>query len=229
MYPSVLFVQALVDLVSLKEQGHLDGVFEDELDSRLSIALFQACLRTLLDQEKDGSWNGSIEESAYGLLILSEARRVCFFEDLQTPLEDAIRRAVAFLESQDVDKPNYVWIEKVSYASPLLTQSYVLAALKASSLPPASPVGSKFWQMAKPRVGMNKHVDLFYQAPLFSSLPKWELHASMVEAALFLPSLRSRRTDVFPRKDLESDDKYFDVIVRMKPQKPGDSCKYILT
>ena len=133
LYPSVLFVEALVDLLSLLEQDKLLGIFDRGLLSRIAIALFQACLRPLLDQQADGSWNQSIEETAYGILILTEARRVCFFDDLHQPLDGAIERALAFVNSISDHSLDCIWIEKVSYASPLLTESYLLAAPKAAA------------------------------------------------------------------------------------------------
>lgn len=199
-----------MDLLSLLEQDKLLGIFDQDLQSRIAITLFQACLRPLLDQQADGSWNQSIEETAYGILILTEARRVCFFDDLHQPLDDAIGRGVAFVNSISAHPLNYIWIEKVSYASPLLTESYLLAALKAASSPPGASVGSSLWHNTS-RAGLDKHVKLFGRAPLFSSLPQWELRSSMIEAALFHPLLRAHRLDVFPRKDVE-EDKYFDVI-----------------
>ncbi|KAL7778241.1 hypothetical protein CFE70_004918 [Pyrenophora teres f. teres 0-1] len=214
LYPSFLFVEAMVDLLNLTDRGALESVLDDELESKVALGLYQASLRPLLGQAENGSWNDSVEETAYGLLILCEARRVAFFEDLQVPLQDGIARASSFLLLVEND-PSYIWIEKVSYSSPLLTGAYRLAALNMSRLLPTSVVGSKFWKLARPRIGMEVHVDLFHRAPLFNSLPRWELCASMIEAALLLPSLRARRHHIFPRMGLESDESYFDVVVTM--------------
>lgn len=211
LYPSVLLVEVLVDLVSLLEQGKLPDVLDQELQYRVAITLFQACLRPLLDQDSDGSWNKSIEATAYGILILTEARRLCFFERLSQPLNEAIRRGIAFADSfgDDEAQLNYIWIEKVSYASVLLTKSYLLAARWAAKCQLGASVGSSLW--TPPREGLDKHVHLFHQAELFRSLPEWELRASMIEAALFTPLLRAHRLDVFPRQDV-GEDKYLDVV-----------------
>ncbi|KAI3390347.1 hypothetical protein diail_10006 [Diaporthe ilicicola] len=212
LYPSVLLVESLVDLVSLVEQGKLPGVLDQELQHGVAITLFQACLRPLLDQEADGSWQRSVEATAYGILILAEARRVSFFNRLSEPLNEAIRRGIAFADSvADNSQLNYIWIEKVSYASPLLTQSYLLAARWAAekSMLAGVNIGSSLW--TPPREGLDKHVRLFHQAELFKSLPEWELRASMIEAALFTPLLRAHRLDVFPRQDVD-EDKYLDVV-----------------
>lgn len=212
LYPSVLLVQVLVDLVSLVEGGKLPGVLDEELQYRVAITLFQACLRPLLDQDADGSWTKSIEATAYGILILSEARRLAFFNQLIEPLNEAIRRGIAYADSLGGDdaQPNYIWIEKVSYASHVLTKSYLLAArCAASSSSVGEAIGASLW--TPPKEGMDKHVRLFHQAELFSSLPEWELRASMIEASLFTPMLRAHRLDVFPRSDV-AEDKYLDVV-----------------
>ncbi|KAF2964174.1 hypothetical protein GQX73_g9398 [Xylaria multiplex] len=212
LYPSVLIVEAFVDILNLIEQDKLPGVFDEDLQSRLAVAVFQACFRPLLDQQADGSWNQSIEETAYGVLILSEARRVCFFNDLRQPLDEAIARGVAFIQSIKERPLNYIWIEKVSYASRLLTDSYVLAALKASSSAPTgdATIGSSLWQNVSSS-SLDKHVKLFAKAELFSPHPEWELRGSMIEAVLLKPLLIKRRLEVFQRQGMQ-EDKYFDLI-----------------
>ncbi|KAH8799111.1 Copalyl diphosphate synthase [Xylogone sp. PMI_703] len=211
LYPSVLLVETLVDLLFAIEQNKRPGVFDQEIQFRIAITLFQACLRPLLEQQANGSWNQSLEETAYAVLILAEARRLAFFDGLHGPLNDAIARGVAFINSFTERPLNYIWIEKVSYASPLLTDAYILAALKAASSPPGATVGGSLWHDGV-SAHMDKHVQLFHKAPLFSSLPYWELQCSMVEAALFIPLLKARQEDVFPRKDVKAETKYFDVL-----------------
>lgn len=188
----------------------MPDVFDEESMSRLAITLFQACFRQLLDQKDNGSWNNSIEETAYGIMILGESRRLHFFDDILDPIEKAIKSGVAFLNSTNNKQDNYIWIEKVSYASPLVTDSYLLAALRVASTQQVPSIGSSVWDKSQ-ALGLHKHVALFAQAPLFSQLPRWELYGSMVEAALFASLLRKHRSTVFNRMDLD-EDKYFDVI-----------------
>ncbi|KAL1601386.1 hypothetical protein SLS60_006298 [Paraconiothyrium brasiliense] len=210
LYPSVLLVEALVDLLSLIEQNELPGVFNEDVQSRIAVTVFQACFRPLLDQDTDGSWNQSPEETAYAVLILAEARRLAFFDRLEGPLNDAIGRGVAFINSTS-DRPlDYIWIEKVSYASPLLRDAYVLAALKATASPPGPLVGRSIWP-ENSMTHLNKYAKSFHETPLFHSLPYWELEGSMIESALFLPLLRAQRRVVFPLEDAE-DIKNFDML-----------------
>lgn len=196
-----------MDLLALADQGSVD--LGQELLSRAAICLFQACLRTLLGQRENGSWNDSTEETAYGVIILTEARQFAPFDRLQQQLLWAIERGVAFIKSTKVRVSRHIWIEKVSYASPHLTECYALAALKAASKPVARRVGSGV--LSTRPSSMHKRVKLFQVTPLFSTVPEWQIWASILEASLFQPLLRARRLNVFPRKDME-EDKYFDII-----------------
>ena len=207
LYPSILIVEAFTDLLALAEQGSVD--LGQELLSRAAISLFQACLRTLLGQRENGSWNDSTEETAYGVIILTEARQFALFDPLQQRLAAAIERGVEFIQSTKVRASRHIWIEKVSYSSPHLTDCYALAALKAASKPAARKVGSGV--LSTPSSSMYKRVKLFQVTPLFSTVPEWQIWASMLEASLFQPLLRARRLNIFPRKDME-EDKYFDII-----------------
>ncbi|KAI0882025.1 Copalyl diphosphate synthase [Annulohypoxylon maeteangense] len=208
LYPSVLVVEAFAGLLALIDSGALADLIDEELLSRISIVFVQACLRTILGQSEDGSWDNTAEQTAHGVLILCEARKSGFFDSIREHLDSAINHGVNFLLSSRGHVVDYCWIEKVSYASPLLTEAYVLSALKASTAPftPRLSIGSKM----VPKISQ-KHVQLFRQTPLFSSLPEFEVKASLIEAALFQPLLRPRRLLVFPRKDME-EDKYFDII-----------------
>ncbi|KAI6785533.1 Copalyl diphosphate synthase-like protein [Emericellopsis cladophorae] len=217
LYPSVLLVEALVDVLTVVEQGKLPDVLDEETLRRLAITLFQACFRPLLDQKPGGSWNNSVEETAYGVLILGEARKLHMFDDLLEPLHTAIERAAAYMRANQDQPARYIWIEKVSYPSPVVAQSYVLAALRVASdtlsQRKAPSIGSGVWDRSHAS-GLRKHVELFSQAPLFAAHPRWELAGSMVESSLFTNMVRNHRTAVFDRADV-GEDKYFDFIYEM--------------
>lgn len=167
----------------------------------------------MLQQNEDGSWSDSAEETAYGVLTLCAARRVRFFDDIRDQLDSAISRGAAVLASSETDSrdPKKIWIEKVSYSSPLIAEAYRLAALKSAGSPSATVLGSILWHdcfSTKPAVQIAK---LFKQTPLFSQTVEWEIHASLIEATLFVPLLQARRLEVFPRTNME-EDKYFTII-----------------
>ncbi|KAI0395381.1 Copalyl diphosphate synthase [Xylariaceae sp. FL0594] len=206
LYPSLLVVKAFTRLFELVHRGGLEDVLDFEQLQRAYIVFFQACLRALLGQQENGSWSDRVESTAYAVNILCSAMKSDLFETLRVEVGEAIKRGVQFLQDGNASTVQFCWIEKVSYASPLLTESYVLAALKE-----ASRLHSQGHHPVAPPKADATAVAFFRQTPLFSSIPRHEIQASYIEAKLFQPLLRRRRLLVFPRKDME-EDKYFDLI-----------------
>ncbi|KAI1459354.1 terpene synthase family protein [Annulohypoxylon moriforme] len=213
LYSSMLLVEALTDLFEAMDTGVISEPFDDELMAQVSISLFQACLYALLTQQDDGSWGLSVEQTSYGILILCQARRFCPFNPVVGHIESAVQSAVTFIESRGQDdlKGDYVWIEKVTYGSPLLTNMYRVAALKASSLFHHRTKISCNLGFAGGSRKMESYTKLLKQTPMFSDAADWQIRCSMIEASLFSSLLRSRRLMVFSRKNME-EDKYFDLI-----------------
>ncbi|KAL1626218.1 hypothetical protein SLS54_003053 [Diplodia seriata] len=211
LYPSMLMVEAFVDLLSLTERGLLSDLLDQETKSRLSVALCQATLRVMLQQMDDGSWNGSPEQTSYAILTLVQARRVAFFEPISTELDSAIERGREYIKFAHDATPEAIWIEKVSYTSPLLSKTYTLAALKASEPRAIATVGHELGSGGAANAKLDGYVDFYRRTPLFSGVPRWQLRASILEASLFLPLLRERHLDVFPREGLE-EERYLELI-----------------
>ncbi|KAI0008534.1 Copalyl diphosphate synthase [Xylariaceae sp. FL0662B] len=210
LYSSLLLAETLVDLLVLVEQDGLTELLGQELQSKVIIILFRTCFRTLLDQRADGSWNQSIEETAYGVLILCEARRVCFIHDLRIEIDSSIRSGVAFIESIPVRPLNYIWVEKVTYASPLLSQCYIVAAMKASSSEVGMRVGTSL-RVKVSQITIQRYVKLLKKTGLFSSIPDWEIYGSMIEAILFQPLVQICNPNIFPSQVM-GQSKYLDLI-----------------
>ncbi|KAI0436666.1 Copalyl diphosphate synthase [Xylaria telfairii] len=212
LYSSLALVETMVDVLALIDHGSLANLLGQDLESRVLVTVFQCCLWTLLKQEDNGSWNSSIEESAYAVLVLSEARRVAMFTDLESPLASALERGLGYLRSFHVAAPAPLWVDKVTSSSVLIRDSYVLAALRRGAAPPPErKVATSIFNSSRAARG-RKHVKLLKMTPLFSQLPEWEIQASMIESVLFQPMLHARRLDIFPRKNMEDDNKYFDII-----------------
>lgn len=212
LYPTLLFVEALMKLVDSIEKEALSPFNDHVTKSKVAVCLYQACYRTLLDQNDNGAWNDSVEETCYGTLILAKARQLYLFRDLRTRLDSAIDCAARSIQelsgttSQGV--PQNLWVEKVSYTSPLLTDAYRLSALWASTMRPDSCVGRILHEDTSV---IPKLANMWLQTPLFSKTPEWQIRASMVEGTLFRPIVKAVRLDVFTRKGVAVD-KYFDII-----------------
>ncbi|KAF3067424.1 Copalyl diphosphate synthase [Daldinia childiae] len=210
LYPSLLLVQSFVDLLVQIKQGDLKLLSQD-VQYRVHIALVQACLRALMHD----SDSRSIEKIAYRVLILCEARRLSFFDPIRFRIDQCIEDQVNLLytipDSELELDANRVWIEKVSFGSHLLTQSYKLAAIKAASCPTSTVAFEPGLYPAPYLESGTKYIKLLRQTPLFASTSEWKIKASMLEASLFQPLLQRRRLGVFPRKNM-APDKYFDLI-----------------
>lgn len=196
--------------MALSEAGGLAGVFEKPFLTKVSVTLFQSCLRAMLEQGTNGSWGNSHEETAYAILMLAEARRLCFFQDIKEPLESSIERGIAVLAT-DATATNYIWSDKVSYGSASLTEAYMLAARRAASTAYGSGiVGFSVWE-APTRKQLAGQLQLFHSTPLFRSLDEWELRASIIEASIFQPLLRDPKLEILHREDFEGG-KYLQII-----------------
>ncbi|KAK1561739.1 ent-kaurene synthase [Colletotrichum navitas] len=213
IYPSMLMMQALVEMLELIESGRLpESVLDRDTRVRASIAIFQAGARTMREQDAAGCWNNSVEETAYAVILLSVACRVVVFDPIRSQLRNAVQRGSAFLEPRTCPSGDYLWIEKVTYRSAVVCQAYRLAALKlASSIPTRAVVGRVLKAPATiPRQG-EAFLQLYKRTPLFSETPEEQLRAALVEGFLFSPLLQQHKFDVFNRAGLAVD-KYLDMI-----------------
>ncbi|KAI0454657.1 hypothetical protein F5B21DRAFT_524467 [Xylaria acuta] len=211
LYPYLLLVKAFTDLLSWASENEITTTPESSLKARVRIALFQACLRTMLAQGKDGSWASSIEATAYGVLILSDASRLSFTDDLKDHIYGAIDKAVSFLKAaKECNSPSgHLWNEKLPNTSPFLIQAYKLAAIRMSAHP-LTPVNTQYHNKRSEKTTIAQ-LKLIQRTPLFLEIPNWQIRASLIEATLFRPLLRALRLRTFPREDMEAD-KYFEII-----------------
>jgi hypothetical protein len=75
----MLMTKGFVELLRLLDANPTSDLLDGELKTKISIALFQACIRTILEQRENGSWEDSPEQTAYAILTLVEASHLCFF------------------------------------------------------------------------------------------------------------------------------------------------------
>ncbi|KAI1282924.1 hypothetical protein F5Y07DRAFT_394888 [Xylaria sp. FL0933] len=203
LYPTLQFIRAALKLVDLTERGDLPAFSDKVTESRIAICLYQACFRTLLEQDDNGSWNSSVADTAHAIIILTEARKFDLFRETREQIESAIDRAVKFVKSSKATSA-----KKVSYATSLLTEAFRLSALNASTKQPDVLIGSS---LREDTSAIPKLLKLWKFTPLFMNIPDWQIRASMIEGTLFRQMVRARRLNIFTRKGVE-EDKYFDII-----------------
>ncbi|KAH8128114.1 ent-copalyl diphosphate/ent-kaurene synthase [Trichoderma asperellum] len=213
LYPTMLMVQAFTALLRNLDDSTTKFLTE-ELVLKVSIALFQACTRTLFEQQEDGSWEGSAEQTAYAILTLAEGRHLYFLGDLRSRMTQAIVKGAAFLDSCNPKLPERYWTSKTSYSVQFVFEAYVLAALKVSTtLENNKRDVGRFIGLGDRVSKLRSFTPLLQRTPLFSQVPEWQIWASLLESALFVPLLRARRLGVFPRDSINmTKDSYLDII-----------------
>jgi hypothetical protein len=206
-YAFMLLSQVLTELLARKEDsGPLDSLTE----FKVPVVIIQVLTELLRTQGSDGSWSkGSHEITAYCVLSLVSLSAITFPTALNNNITAAIEAGRAYLRlAQGVWRSEPIWIEKVRYYSPLLTETYCTCALLAP-VPVPSP-----HTCATPRSSSLKMMCLFNRLPLFRSLPnpQLSLKLALAESQVFLSYLHSTRLAIFPRsKDLKKE-KYMEII-----------------
>ncbi|RHZ63609.1 terpene synthase family protein [Aspergillus thermomutatus] len=210
-YPSMLMAEAFGKLLQVWSNDGLKSIPSRLIRDRVSISLYQALVRTLQTQNEDGSWGSppSHEETAYAILTIAHACQLPVVNQLWTNVQSAVSRGRRFLDKTAGDKPEYLWVEKVTYGSILLSKSYVLAALKVSCERSYPARLVDLFNVSKKTV--MEFARFNSMLPLFSSMEPWKIRAAIVEGYMLLPQLRDRRLAVFPRTGME-EDKYFEYI-----------------
>ncbi|KAF5845880.1 hypothetical protein GGP41_008361 [Bipolaris sorokiniana] len=200
-YPAMLMVQALVAFLRSLEGDHTFAPADQELVLKVSICLFQACIRTLHEQGSDGSWGHSADDTAFAILTLAETRQLWIFKDFQSQLQSSIDHGIAYLDICGVRTLSSSWTSKTKYSVKFVSEAYVLAAYRVSQpIEKFEGVGQSLLVNSDvPQIG--QYASLLKQTKLFSSLPEWHILASLVESSLFIPLLRARQLDVFARDD----------------------------
>jgi hypothetical protein len=71
-YSRMLMTEALVRTLIKYDAGRLVSLSSNTVLSRIPISLCSILLQTLGTQQRDGSWNSSLEETSYGIVTLSQ-------------------------------------------------------------------------------------------------------------------------------------------------------------
>lgn len=209
----MLLTEAFTKLLRLFDSRTLSDIVGEELHRKVSISLFQACFRTLLEQREDGSWNGMPEQTCYAILSLAEAQHVCFFNELKPRLQSAIHRGVDFLKTRSFQFKDQNWTSKTAYKVSFVAEAYELAVLKVfESLKAPAIVGSTS-DTRSSVAELDGFGQLVSKTPFFAKIPEWQIRASLLESRLFVPLLKAQRLKVYARDEIPvTEDKYLNII-----------------
>ena len=210
----MLLIECLVRLLVLWDRGILGGLGETLLHDRIPVILIQTLNRTLLSQNAQGTWeaNQVPENTAYGVLTLSALTWLSEIVWLYGEVTSAINagQRILYRLQHMWTKPQYLWVEKVTYGSHNLSESYCLAAMKPGKNPHLW--SDKVKNLFKlPQESISKHSRFLLTMAEFKSESLWRIHASVIEGYTFLPQLRSTLTDILPRQE-GAKNAYFDLI-----------------
>ena len=207
----MLMVEAFSSLLQVWERGDLSAVPTTLIVDKVLISLYQVLVHTLMVQNANGSWGpaNSREVTAYATLTISKASMLPFAAPFRAKIDSAIAAAQNFLLSTTDTAPSFLWIEKVTYGSIVLAESYVLAALNATSKEPLSP-SSKVVSLATiPSVDVEQLTETCFGSLLSHSTDAWKLQAAFIEGCLFRPYLQRLVSGVLP--DIKNE-KAFEVV-----------------
>ena len=211
-YPMMLLAQAFSRVLILWDEEMLSGLSLD-LVNQIPIILMQIVTRTLLSEDSNGSWCQTPEVTAYAILTFVSASAMPWTNLILVEVSAAVARAKRFLTtSHNIwRRPAYIWIEKVTYASPILSHAYCLAAMHSQLLSRAWSSRLEVATDVQPST-ITKFSNFFSKIPMFSHWHDgWRLRSLLIESRLFLPRLRAIRLNIFPRERM-ADDRYLEYI-----------------
>lgn len=219
-YPLMLLAKCLVRFLKFWEKSQDHNPTEslkDLVDERIPLVMFQVISRIVHSQLDDGSWgtqgsNNAIcrrEQTAYAILLIADALCLPCHSMVEDVCRDAIRKARGYMQCQNGDHET-LWVEKVSYRSELVSESYIVAALHVDVPTYGEKISHAFLESV-PLDRVSRFTKFYAKLPLFESLDAWKIHFALVESYLFLPLLKKVRLDIFPRESMQ-EDKYFEYI-----------------
>lgn len=132
-------VQSLMELLHKWHDEKLPELESALVLGRVIPTLLQCLCQLLQSQNPDGSWGskGLREESSYAIIALTNLDSLLSCQYFATAITWAIYRGRSFLRELAMGKVEYLWIEKVTYGSENLAETYVIAALHASNKKPS--------------------------------------------------------------------------------------------
>ena len=210
-YSMMLLSQTFSRILILWDRGELSSLPPD-LVNQIPIILMQLIKGTLLSEDSNGSWSQTPEVTAYAVLTLVSASVVPWTDLIQEEVSAAVTRAKVFLTtSHNVWRlPTYTWVEKVTYASPVISHAYCLAAMHSQLL---SQAWSSHFTVVTDihSLTITKFSHFFSKIPMFSHWDSRKLRSLLVESRLYLPRLRAVSRNIFPREGM-NEDKYLEYI-----------------
>lgn len=200
-YSLMLLSLCLVNLLRQHDAERLTG-FEDHLITyEVPLVLSDIIAKVSVQQACNGSWNG-VEETAYAVLALSYALQMPWPSFVRQAAEKQVHLGKTFLKSQESRwaHPNYLWIEKVTYGSAVLSETFCICAVKVEAT-------EQIWQTRVRSIfhcqseGTAKVTTFMSRLPVLSGISNTGLHTAVFSANICGRRLQTQRDMVFPQTD----------------------------
>lgn len=216
----MLMAEAFSSILQVWERGDLSAILTDLVVDGVIISLFQVLVRTLMMQNANGSWGplNSREETAYAALTISKASTLPLPAVIRAQIDSAIAAAQEFLLRTKETAPSFLWVEKVTYGSIVIGESYVLAALNAS---PKVSLSLLFRAASLGKIlsmDIEHLTKVCFGSLLFDSTETWKLHAAFLEGCLLRPHLQRLASDIVPSVENNKESKVVPFV--------RNTCKY---
>ncbi|KAK8109443.1 Ent-kaurene synthase [Apiospora kogelbergensis] len=213
LYSTMLLSQSFVHMFSLQQ-----GVIREmdrrspALLQRIRVISLHILMRTMHLQLQDGSWDGLCEVTAYAILTLASILRLPWMQVIsQEAITRNIQRGKSFLESNAHlwSQGSYLWVEKVIYSSPTISEAYCMAAFQV-------PISRPLMSSTDPsptyiEADIRKAGQLVWPLPLLSQLDRSRRDMTELQATFAMRQLHRQRFDIMPRPAMAKD-KYLAII-----------------
>ncbi|KAE8347407.1 hypothetical protein BDV24DRAFT_157699 [Aspergillus arachidicola] len=213
-YSEMLLVNALVELIAAWSNGDLTKLSTELVTLKIPIVLCQVLSKALVHQHENGSWDNSVERTAYSILLLAYILRLPWPISLRELVDTSLLRGRDYLQqhASKWSEGDYIWIEKVTYRLPTLAETYTLAAMKVPREEAAWTTEVRQLFTLPEKKGRTMAA-VFGQLPIFRDTPRRTMLLAITEAHFYSRALRKIRLDIFPRDRMRmTKDKYLDFI-----------------
>ncbi|TGJ80818.1 hypothetical protein E0Z10_g7954 [Xylaria hypoxylon] len=198
----------------LHEIFHANTLLQEEIN-QISLHMLIGIIST---QQLDGCWDETCEVTAYAVLTLSSLLRL----PLVAAQGGITRRVLKIMEAgksylmvhrDQWSTGRHIWIEKVTYASTILSEAYCIAAAVVPV--PSSEVHDWFSESPSSSKTADRRIrgaqKIIQATQLFVSADKDILGIAEAQARYSMSYLERQRLDIFPRDNM-SEDKYLTFI-----------------
>jgi hypothetical protein len=206
-----------------QQDSVLAGVFSitPSLQEHIPMVALHILIKILHSQQNNGSWGGgNCEVTAYAILALGWLSELPFIRAIRPEnygIAAAMARGKTYLHSQRNDWRigSYVWVEKVSYASNMLSEAYCIAAALIP-LPTMERQGESRLQATiglpdKMIQRMRETGSLLTRTSVMANIDPLLLYAAETQACYALGALQKQPVEIFPRA-AKGKDKYLSMV-----------------